>query len=281
MSPSSHSPSRRRTLIVLVAVLASIASLQFALAASASAAPRNDDFADAVSLRLGKDVKGNINAATAQRGEPRHASSLANRSVWYRFRSKRKVSVLLGTCNASFDSVIAVYTGRRLSGLREVDFNNDGCGRGGGSRVSFTARAGVTYRIAVVGFSASGGFTLTVDRIFTPPNDDFVDSVRINPGEQLSASTRGATRELREPGHSDNAPHTIWFKTTVPAAGEVTLRACNGSSPALTVYTGSSVRSLTRVQAGGCSVTFTATAGTTYRIVAEDFGTGGSFRLEA
>jgi hypothetical protein len=281
MSPSSHSPSRRRTLIALAAVLASIGSLQLALAASASAAPRNDDFADAVSLRLGKDVKGNINGATAQRGEPRHASSLANRSVWYRFRSKRKVTVLLGTCNASFDSIIAVYSGRRLSGLREVDFNNDGCGSGGGSRVSFTARRGVTYRIAVVGFAASGRFTLTVDRIFTPPNDDFADAVGITLGTALSASTRGATRELREPGHSDNAPHTIWFKMSVTAAGDVRLRACNGSTPALTVYTGSSVSRLTRVEAGGCEVTFSATPGTTYRIVAEDFGTGGSFRLES
>jgi hypothetical protein len=253
-------------------------------AASASASPRNDDFGDAGTLRVGRDVRGNVNGATKQRGEPRHADSLATRSVWYRLRSDRKVTVLLGTCSSNFDTVVAVYSGRRLAGLREVDFNNDGCGRtGAGSRVSFTARRGVTYRIAVVGFAASGRFTLTVDRIFTPPNDDFVDAVRITPGTQLSASTRGATRELREPAHQENFPHTIWFKLSVTTPAEIRLRTCNGSYPSMRVYTGSSVRSLTRVASneGFCEVTFNATPGTTYRIVAEDGGTGGGFRLES
>jgi hypothetical protein len=122
-----------------------------------------------------------------------------------------------------------------------------------------------------------------VERIFTPPNDDFVDAVRLTPGGQLSASTRGATRELREPAHEDNAPHTIWFKMSVTAQAEVHLGACNGSFPSLTVYTGSSVRSLTQVpdNGGSCSITFTATPGITYRIVAEDHGSGGSFRLDS
>jgi hypothetical protein len=269
--------------LITVAVVLMTAAL-LGSATSAWAAPSNDDFGDAPALRLGKNVRGNINGAGKQRGEPRHADSLATHSVWYRLRSIRKVTVLLGTCSADFDSVVAVYSGRRLAGLRETDFNNDGCGRtGGGSRVSFTARPGVNYHIAVVGFSARGRFTLTVERIFTPPNDDFVDAVGLTPGGQLSASTRGATRELREPAHADNAPHTIWFKMSVTAQAEVHLGACNGSFPSLTVYTGSSVRSLTQVpdNGGSCSITFTATPGTTYRIVAEDHGSGGSFRLDS
>ena len=281
-APSSSGPPRTNLVLAVVVVLISAALL--ASATSASAAPRNDDFGDAPALRVGKDVKGNVNGASKQRGEPRHADSLATRSVWYRLRSNRQVTVLLGTCSSNFDTVVAVYSGRRLAGLREVDFNGDGCGRtGGGSRVSFTARRGVTYRIAVVGFAASGRFTLTVDRIFTPPNDDFVDAVGLTPGTSLSASTRGATRELREPAHQDNTPHTIWFKLRVTTQTDIHLRACNSSYPSLRVYTGSSVSGLTRVTSveGGCDLTFTATPGTTYRIVAEDGGSGGSFRLEA
>jgi hypothetical protein len=230
---------------------------------------------------LNTHVNGSINGATNQRGEPRHADSLAKRSVWYRFRSARKVTVLLGTCRSDFDSVIAVYSGRGLASLREVDFNNDGChSTGAGSRVSFTARAGKTYRIAVVGFSPRGRFTLTVDRIFTPPNDDFADAVALTLGSQLSASTRGATRELREPAHSSNRPHTVWFKLTVATQTEVNVRACNGSYPDLKAYTGSSVSQLTSVgTSGGCSIGFTAIPGTTYRIVAEDGGAGGGFRI--
>ena len=105
-APSSSGPPRtnpcaRRGRRAMSAVL-------LASATSASAAPRNDDFGDAPALRVGKDVKGNINGATNQRGEPRHANSLATRSVWYRFRPKSKVTILLGTCSSSFDSVVAV-----------------------------------------------------------------------------------------------------------------------------------------------------------------------------
>jgi len=271
----------RRSSKLAFATMLTLATSLVLFAATASAAPRNDDFADAGSLRLGKAVNGTITGATKQRGEPQHANSLAIHSVWYTFRSKVRRTVLLGTCSANFDSVVAVYSGRRLGGLREVDFNNDGCGSGGGSRVSFTARPGVTYRIAVAGFVSSGRFRLTVDRLFTPPNDDFVDAVTLTLGSALSASTRGATRELREPAHGDNAPHTVWFKVRVTTATEVHLVACNGSFPSMRVYTGSSVRSLTRVGGDdtGCEVRWLAAAGTTYRIVAEDGGTGGSFRV--
>jgi hypothetical protein len=281
-APSSFGPPR--TIPVLAVAVVLMSAVLLGSAASASAAPRNDDFGDAAPLRVGKDVKGNINGATKQRGEPLHARSLATRSVWYRLRSRRRVTVLLGTCSSNFDTVVAVYSGRRLAGLRAVDNNNDGCGRSGaGSRVSFTARAGKTYRIAVVGFAPSGRFTLTVDRIFTPLNDDFVDAVVITPDSLLSASTRGATRELEEPAHTDNAPHTIWFKLRVTTQTVIHLTSCNGSRPTMTVYTGSSVRNLTRVGGDdtGCEVTWTAVPGTTYRIVAEDGGSGGGFRLDS
>lgn len=272
--------SMRRTTVVMATLSLLFAALLVS-AASASAAPRNDGFGNAIPLRLGKTLSGSINGATNQRGEPRHANSLATHSVWYSFRAKRRAGVLLGTCSSSFDTVVAVYTGRRLRGLREVDFNNDGCGRtGGGSRVSFTARKGQTYRIAVAGFAAAGRFKLTVERIFTPLNDDLIDAVALTPGSPLSASTHSATRELREPGHADNEPHTVWFKVTLPQATQVNLNACNGSFPTLTVYTGSTMRSLARVATDdACSVSFAAAAGTTYRIVAENGGSGGSFRI--
>jgi hypothetical protein len=275
----NYPTQRRRTLVAcLAAGLASCALL--ASASSAVAAPRNDDMADAIPLRVGKAVNGNVNGAGRQRGEPLHGGSLATHSVWYRFRAKRRVSIQLGTCSSNFDTVIAVYTGRRVSGLRRVEFNNDGCGRtGGGSRVGFTARKGRTYRIAVAGFTGTGRFRLTVGRIFTPLNDDLADAVALTPGSGVGASTRGATRELGEPGHAFNGAHTVWFKLTLPAETPVTVNACNGSSPGLTVYTGSTMGTLKRVVGGTCNASFTALAGTTYRVVAENGGSGGSFRI--
>ena len=276
----NYPTQRRRTLVAcLAAGLASCALL--ASASSAMAAPRNDDLADAIPLRVGRDVNGNVKGAGRQPGERLHGGSLATHSVWYRYRARRRISVQLGTCSSNFDTVIAVYTGRRVSRLRAVEFNNDGCGRtGGGSRVSFTARKGKTYRIAVAGFTGNGRFRLTADRIFTPLNDDLADAVALTPGSGISASSRGATRELNEPGHAVNGPHTVWFKLTLPAETPVTVNACNGSFPTLTAYTGSSMGTLKRVASTReCSVSFTALAGTTYRVVAENHGSGGSFRI--
>ena len=274
--------AHRLHLAPLALLLVCLLSATFA--ASASAAPGNDDFGDAPALRLGPDVRGSVNGATRQRGEPRHAGSLASRSVWYRFRSRRRVSVLLGTCNATFDTVVAVYSGRRLASLREVDFNNDGCGGGGGSRVSFTARPGRTYRIAVVGFSASGRFTLTVRRIFTPPNDDFVDAASIRLGQTIGGTSRNATRELREPAHEYNEPHTVWFKLSVAAPTSVRVSNCSAGSEHghVTVYTGARVSSLTRVgESGYCDATFAAQPGVVYRIVVEEADGGAGVRLSA
>lgn len=249
-----------------------------ALAPTAMAAPSNDAFANAGNISAGKAFAGTVNGATKQRGEPQHANSLATHSVWYRFRAKRKVALGLDTCDSNFDTVLAVYIGRRLASLRPVEFNNDG-GCGGGSRVTFTARPGKTYRIAVAGFSDSGRFRLKVERVNTPPNDDFIDAAPITLGTPLNGTTRNATRELGEPRHSDNAPRTIWFRLRVAAPTTVELSTCSGGFATLTVYTGRRLSNLTRVEGDGCSVQFSAQAGTTYRIVAESYGGGRPVRV--
>jgi hypothetical protein len=276
-----------------LAAIAVIAAAQGATAAIASAAPSNDGFGNARALHIGQELSGTVNGATKQRGEPRHAESLATRSVWYSFRATRKVTVLLGTCRSNFDSVISVYSGRRLGSLRELDFNNDGCGRtGAGSRVSFTARPGRSYRIAVVGFSPRGRFTLTVSKINAPPNDDFVDAARIRPGTSVSGTTRNATRELHEPRHaSTEADLTVWFRLTVEAPRTIELNTCGvyDFDTVLAVYTGRAVDRLAEVTSDdddcGLSsrVRFDARPGVTYRIAVGEYGghRSGSFRLNA
>ena len=125
-------------------------------------------------------VRGNINGASRQRGEPRHADSLARRSVWYRFRAKRKVTLGLSTCRTTFDTVIAVYGGRSLRTLRGVDFNNDGCGRdGGGSRAHHYSPARTHVPDRRRGGRSSGRFRLKVAPIPVPANDDFADAARL------------------------------------------------------------------------------------------------------
>jgi hypothetical protein len=240
-------------------------------APAAMAAPKNDSFARAATLRVGKTLNGNINGATKQSGEPRHAGSLANHTVWYRLRVSSKQAVLVSTCTASFDTIVAVYTGRSVRNLREIEFNNDGCGDG--SRVTFTARRGKTYRIAVAGFVDRGTFKVSAKRISVPPNDDFADGVRIAVGESLTGTTRNGTRELREPG---SGAHTVWHRVRVDTAGNVELNACNNGYAAITVYTGRAVDKLTRVTSGGCSLVLAAQPGVTYHL---QLAGNGGYRL--
>jgi len=274
----SHGRRFRRA-AACVSIMAGVLSAG-AAASNAAAAPANDDFAQAATLRVGASAKGAMNGATTQRGEPRHANSIAGHSVWYRLRSKRKVAVGLDTCTSNFDTLLAVYSGRSLRSLKQVEFNNDACGDG--SRVTFTARPGRVYRIAVAGFVSSGKFTLKAKKVDVPPNDDLADAVPLTPGTPTVATTRNATRELQEPAHAAGAAHTVWFRLSVEAAGRIQLDACNGYSPSLTIYTGRRVDALKRVASGyGCSVELDVEAGRTYRIVAENSWTGGSFRLTA
>ena len=141
----------------------SIFALLAALAPSAWAAPANDDFQRAAPLRVGDAIRGTVEGATRQRREPQHARLRAGRSVWYRFRAQRRLALRLNTRRTDFDSVIAVYTGRSLPSLRAVDFNDNGCGPTGGSRVTVTTHRGQTYRIAVAGATARGRFRLQLD----------------------------------------------------------------------------------------------------------------------
>lgn len=274
----------RRTARIVLAATGVVVSLAFSTS-SAAAAPHNDNFGRAIPLKLGTRVHDNINGATRQRGEPRHADSLAARSVWYSFRATGKTTVILGTCTSSFDTVVAVYTGRTLRALRAVDFNNDGCGEdAGGSRVSFTARSGRTYRIAVAGFQPRGRFTLTVSRLNAPPNDDFVDAAPLALGSTLAGTLRNSTRELHEPVFVGETS-TVWFRLRTTRTRRVEVSACGSvPNPYLAVYTGRRLSRLRRIAGGSddCDVQFTASADVTYRIQATmEPELQGPFRIRA
>lgn len=272
--------SRGRGATLSVAAAAFLATLMFVVPA-ASAAPANDNFANAKTLRLRQNVTGSFNGATKQPGEPRHAKSLATHSVWYRLRVERKFTVAVNTCNTSSDTVIAVYAGRSVRGLEVVQYNNDGCNRTArGSRVTFQARRGVTYRIAVAGFTDKGTFRIGAFRLSVPANDYFADAVAVTVGEGVSGNTVNATRELGEPRHKSNRVHTVWFKLSVPTATLVEVTACNIQG--VTTYTGNSLRSLTRVTPTTslpCGEQFQAQPGITYHVVLESGGVGTGYRF--
>jgi M6 family metalloprotease-like protein len=121
--------------------------------------PANDNFANAQSITgTTLSVSGTTKSATRESGEPDHYTSNPNdaglwvgdHSVWYRWTAPTSGSTTIDTCQANIDSILAVYTGSALTSLSRVaDNNNDFCGGGWGSKVTFNATAGTTYQIAV------------------------------------------------------------------------------------------------------------------------------------
>ena len=236
----------------------------------ASAAPANDDFAEARVAPPEAKLTGTTTGATRQRGEPRHANTPASRSVWYRFTTTRKTTLVFQTCESRLNTVIAVYSGRSLQSLRAVDYNDNGCPTPrAGSRVAFTARPGRTYRIAVAAFQPKGRFTLVVRRLNAPPNDDFRDAAPVSPRSAVRGTLRNSTRELHEPSASYFTDRwTVWFRLRVRNRTLITVHVCNeGGETGVGVYTGSRLGRLRPIGPKfDCAVRFAAMAGVVYRI---------------
>lgn len=122
----------------------------------------NDDFGNAIALRGPAGVTtGSNQGATVEPGEPRHAGVRAGKSVWWRWRAPASGDTIIATLGSDFDTVLAVYRGRRVGALTEIASNDDALNSGVQSMVRFNAVGGVLYRIAVGGFrGAEGNITL-------------------------------------------------------------------------------------------------------------------------
>jgi hypothetical protein len=104
--------------------------------------------------------------------------------------------VEVNTCQANIDSILAVYTGTDDIGtLNRVADDRNSCPEVYGSKVTFDATAGTTYKIAVADTGAEnseGAFTLKVIGP-TPPIDTTPPSVvGTSPANNATGVLRGA-----------------------------------------------------------------------------------------
>jgi hypothetical protein len=99
---------------------------------------------------------GSTTGATKEAGEPSHAGNAGGHSVWFTWTAAAGGATTFKTAGSSFDTLLAVYTGSAVSALTAVASNDDADGTLQ-SRVSFTASAGVTYRVAVDGYGGASG----------------------------------------------------------------------------------------------------------------------------
>jgi hypothetical protein len=144
----------------------------------------------------------------------------------------------------------------------------------------YAAIAGYPVTLTVTdGAGYSNSYTRSVSL-----NDAFASAQPLSGTSQtVNGGNDGATKEAGEPNHAANAGgSSVWYRWTPAAGGQATVDTCASDfDTTLGVYTGSAVGLLIQVGANDDSpavcgagtsesaVTFTATAGTTYRIAVD------------
>jgi hypothetical protein len=119
----------------------------------------NDDFVNAHELAgLSAVTSGTNIGATREPGEPDHAGLFGDGSVWWHWTAQASGPVSISTAGSDFDTVLAVYSGSDLATLSAtLVAADDDSGPGETSLVTFSAQAGVTYRMAVEGLNGERG----------------------------------------------------------------------------------------------------------------------------
>ncbi|MCA3749092.1 MAG: right-handed parallel beta-helix repeat-containing protein [Rubrobacter sp.] len=179
---------------------------EFSGAITVAPAPPNDNFADAHVIQGSTaSVPGTTAKATREPAEPDHYVSnppdsdlwVGDHSVWYSWTALGSGQTTIDTCQAGIDSILAVYTGSQVNNLtqRLADNNNHpDCPSGSwGSKVTFQAKAGTTYRIVVgdAGGLREDDFIL---KLAGPPNErPTITPLRPKPG----STTRDRTPLVR------------------------------------------------------------------------------------
>jgi hypothetical protein len=207
--------------------------------------PANDNFANAQPISgSALALPGTTQSATREDpGEPDHYTSnpadanwwRGDHTVWYSWKAPDSGPTSIDTCQANIDSILAVYTGSELSNLSRVaDNNNDYCGGGWGSKVTFDAQGGTTYRIAVgdAGSLRENTFTLKLSgpaaqrpRVFS--TDPAEGATGVDPAANVTAtfseamnpsSINDTTFMLRPFGFGQPVDFTVSYDPTTKKA---------------------------------------------------------------
>ncbi len=159
--------NRKAAVTALTAALM-VGGLAAAGPASAVQRPANDLFNRAENLTAGgcdASTDGTNVGARGQAREPSFPSLGAAapvQSVWFKWKSPVSDTVVIDTQGSDFDTLLGVYRGLTLSGLRLVAGNDD-ADADLTSEVEFEARRNVTYKIAIDGFrAATGDYVLNI-----------------------------------------------------------------------------------------------------------------------
>ena len=208
--------------------------------------PANDLFANSQPI-TGTQVNltGSNAGAFKEPGEPNHAENAGGASVWFSWTAPNTGVFSFNTFGSDFDTLLAVYTGDSVAGLSQVAANDD-AGPLGSSSVTFNARGGVVYRVAVDGFNGSTGnyrlnLTATsgvpVITSFTPTSGGAGVSVVLN-GTGFLTVTSVKFNGKEAPGFQANSDTQITVAVPVGATtGPITATGLNGTATSPSNFT--------------------------------------------
>jgi hypothetical protein len=118
----------------------------------------NDHFLNALDLEGSIGLVGAGNeSATKEYLEPFHGDNQGGKSVWFRWTAPADGVITLATTNATYDTLLGVYTGSVVTNLTAIAGNDDAEFGVSTSKVSVGVLSDTTYSIAVDGFAGSGG----------------------------------------------------------------------------------------------------------------------------
>ncbi len=169
----------------------------------------NDDFETAATLsrNSGTETGENYNASV-QSGEPAHNGRGPFNSVWWRFTPPSDGLLNIDTHGSGFDTVLAIYTGNNVTSLTLVRSNDDdGAPLNNSGLITVLLSAGVTYRIAVAGYSSSDIGSVVVNWSFTAGGTPTIEGSVLTaggygvPSVTLSASNGGGATATDGNGH--------------------------------------------------------------------------------
>jgi hypothetical protein len=234
--------------------------------------PQNDDFVDATPVSgWSTIVAASSLGATAEDGEPDHATAPTSASVWYDWTPTQTGPATLTLFGSNFDTALGVYAGASLDSLSQLGISDDS-GSTQQSILTLDVVAGSTYHVAVDGYlGATGTFSLNFNT--APPNDLRGDAIALSGGRpRITGFNTNATTEPGEPTHAGSLAHSIWYTWTALSSGPVDVDTFGTPfDTTLAVYTGPTIGTLVPVASNDDApgrtqsrLTFAATAGTTY-----------------
>lgn len=245
-----------------------------------TATPTGDAFAKATKVTGATSSKTGLNlCATRESDEPNHAGQQGYGSVWYKWTATTTGTVNIAVLSEQIKPLVGVYTGSTLGSLTPVSPIDTAYGTSEFNQVLFQAQGGVEYKIAVDSQTTDTGNFNLYWTTAVPANDAFSKPQVISGcSGSLQTNNLAASRETSEPViASTPGGASIWFSWQAPSSDPVTFDTAGSSIDTLLgVYTGNAVSATTLVaqnnDAAGspqAALTFTPTAGTTYKIVVD------------